>query len=69
MAAVFDLREVGEDLNGNIRIWSRGWRLRMQRNHQDDKGQIKGVGVCGGDTDHQDSRVSATEQILIRQAG
>lgn len=67
MAAVFDLREVGEDLNGNIRIMVLGVGgcgcnaiTRMIRD------QIKGVEYVAVNTDHQDFKgCLATEQILI----
>lgn len=67
MAAVFDLREVGEDLNGNVRLMVLGVGgcgcnaiTRMIRD------QIKGVEYVAVNTDQQDFKgCLATEQILI----
>ncbi len=67
MAAVFDLREVGEDLNGSVRLMVLGVGgcgcnaiTRMIRD------QIKGVEYVAVNTDHQDFKgCLATEQVLI----
>lgn len=67
MAAVFDLREVGDDLNGSIRVMVIGVGgcgcnaiSRMIRD------QIKGVEYVAVNTDHQDFKgCLATEQLLI----
>ncbi|HRW78814.1 MAG TPA: cell division protein FtsZ, partial [Candidatus Sabulitectum sp.] len=67
MAAVFDLREVGEDQNGSVRLMVLGVGgcgcnaiTRMIRD------QIKGVEYVAVNTDHQDFKSClATEQVLI----
>jgi len=67
MAAVFDLREVGEDLNGNVRVMVAGvGGCGCNAISRMIKDNIRGVEYVAINTDLQDFKgCLATEQILI----